>query len=105
MTATPALAPPQWVLDLDLVNEHLLIRERDADRWWQIHPDGTRTLVGDQGAAEARVRAWHAWTAGHEVPGVGWVDGEYVGDRYHIVRCEAAVLEYWPDASPVKEFR
>lgn len=90
-----AVVPPAWVLELDLSEQPLLLREHDSDRWWRIHPDGTRTLIGAQPDVEALVRSWLHWDA----------DGHYVGTRYTVARVDPAVLDHWPDASPAREFR
>lgn len=87
-------APAGWLLEVDLA-QPLLLREHDVDRWWRIHPDGTRTLIGTQSAVEDLVRGWLHWDA----------DGKYVGTRYTVARVDQAVLAHWPDASPVKEIR
>lgn len=81
---------------------HLLLLERATGTYWQVHADGARTLVGGTRDAERLVRGWMAWTEGHEVPGVGWVPGEFAGERYTLRVIERRDLGRWPDASPTR---
>lgn len=91
------------------MTDYLLVVDRSADVWWQVHRDGTRTRVGDRRAAEALARTWLAW----RTPLPIWIGGaeyqppdEYVGDSYTVrFLSDPAELDHWPDVTPTKEYR
>lgn len=84
---------------------HLLLLDRDAGTYWRVHADGTRTRVGTPRDAERLVRGWMSWSDSQDVPGVGWVPGEFTGERYTLrVVSARRDLERWPDITPERTF-